>query len=124
MAGKLEHSLQILADKCADQRALNMKCKGVRIVDLVSAERSLVATLRILNWRRAVSALRVPVHHLDRHVSVARVNQQSDTVSLVNFPFCIWLFQRSQPPRSDELITDTFSSNLIRHCCARCCRHG
>src|SRR6516165_3021088 len=113
-AGKLVHSCQLLPYEGSHQRALNVKGEGVSaFVDLICAERGFVSALHISHRRSATPCLRVSVHHLDRHVAVARKDKQPGTVSPVNFPVCTRLFEPSQPPGSDKPVSYARIDRLI-----------
>ena len=80
-----------------------MKCESAGgLVDLIRAEGSLVAALRVLNRPALASSLWIAVHHLNRHVAIVGVDKQTRTVSFVNLPVSVWLFQPGKPPRSDK----------------------
>src|SRR5208283_5392971 len=94
IAGQLECARQVFTDKGPHQCALNVEGEGVSaFVDLIGAKGSLVAALRVLHRRSAGPWLRVPIHHLDRRVAVARVDKQPGTVSPVNPPVCTFLLE-------------------------------
>src|SRR5258708_32116447 len=108
------------------QCALNVIGEVVSaFVDLICAKGGLVAALRVLH-RRSVGrcirvGLRFPIHHLTRHVAVARVDKQPGAVGPVNFSVCALLFEPGQPPRSDKPVPDALISTAIlaagqRHC--------
>src|ERR1700722_41936 len=111
LTGKFKYACQVFADKSPYQCALNVKGQVMsRFVDLICTERRLSATRRILHWRSFVRrlsfGLRVLVHHLDRHVAVARVDQQPGAVNSVNLPVRTLLFEPGQPPGSDKPLPD------------------
>ncbi len=121
-AGELEYALEVFANKRPHQCAFDMISEIVsRFVDPVCTEGGFISALRVLRSRRRSSCLWVPVHHLDRHVAVARANEQPGTISPVSFTICALLFEPSQPPRSHEPPPDAVISIAIlaagqRHC--------
>src|ERR1700756_5143151 len=117
-AGKFECTRQVSADKSPHHCALNVEGEGaVAFVDFICAKGCLVSALGVLHRGGASCrlrvGLRVPIHHLDRHVSVAGVDQQTCAVSPVNFPVCALLFEPTQPPRSDEAVPDAVTRIAI-----------
>ncbi len=113
-AGQLVYARQVFADKGPHQCARNVIGKAVSaFVDLICAKGGFVAALRVLHRRSVGPRMRVPIHHLDRHVAVARVDKQPGTVSPVNFPICAFLFEPGQPPRSDKPSPDALVSTAI-----------
>src|SRR5271165_4057590 len=123
-ARELECARQIFTDKAPHQSALDVIGKAVSaVVDLIRAKGGLVAPLRVLHRRTAGHWRRVPIHHLDRHVAVASVDKQPATVSTVSLPVCAFLFEPSQPPRSDKPLPGAFISQAILGGGHRYCSH-
>src|SRR5579864_2731250 len=122
VAGKVVYAFQIFADKGPHQCALDVIGEAVSaFVDLIGPKGGLVSALRVLNRRGVGPCLRILIHHLDRHVTVARVDKQPSAVSPVNFAVCALLLEPGKAPRSDELSPDSLIStvNLAagqRHC--------
>jgi hypothetical protein len=121
-AGKLVYARQVFADKGPHQCPLNVIGKAVSaFVDLICAKGGFVAALRVLHRRSVGPRMRVPIHHLDRHVAVAGEDKQPGTISPVNFSVRAFLFEPGQPLRSDKPSPDALISNAIlaagqRHC--------
>ena len=109
-AGKFKYACQVFVDKGPHQGTLDVKGEVVSaFVDLICAKGGLVAAQCVLRrggvGRCLQVGLWIPIHHLDRHVAVARVDKDAGTISPVNFPVCAFLFEPGQPPRADETIT-------------------
>jgi hypothetical protein len=110
IAGKFEAARKVFPDEGSHYGALHVKGKGVRVfVNLVGSERSFVTALCVLELAILVSGLRIAVHDLDRHVPVARVDEQAATVGFVNFSVGIRLFERDQSPRTDKAVLRALS---------------
>src|SRR5260370_18577596 len=97
----------ILADETAHHGAFDMKNESVRVlVDLIGAKRGFVTALRILNPAGLHGGLRVAVHHLDRHVAVAGVDEQPRAIRPVNRSGFVRLFYPYKPPSPDKPVLD------------------
>src|SRR5579862_8201308 len=115
-AGEREGARQIFADQSPHQRALDVIVKRMStFVDLIGAERRLITTLSVLHGRRTMrllGGLGIAIHHLHRHVPIARVYEQASTVCPVNFSVRALLFEPGQSPRSDKAVPAVSSSPI------------
>jgi hypothetical protein len=60
------------------------------------------------------SGLPIAKHHLDRHVAVARVHEQSRAVRFANRSVCAGLFEPCQPPASDKAVLNSLFRVIVR----------
>src|SRR5215475_6539365 len=99
---KFIHTFQIMPDQRSDQCTFNVKSESVCVVDLISTEGSLVATLCVLHRSRLLLWRGIAIHHLNRHMPISRINQQSATVRFLNLRIRARFFERHQPPGANE----------------------
>jgi hypothetical protein len=109
-AGECEYARQLFAWQRPHQCALNVEGESVSVcINLIGAIGGLVTALRILHRRSVSPWLRIAIHHLNGHVAIARIDQQPGTVSFVNLPVCIRLFEPCQSSPPNKAVLDALA---------------